>query len=303
MDVAVIDLGSNTFHLLITRWTDRTHSTILYKERIFVGLSEGGIKRVLPHQMSLGLEAIQHFNKILHQYGSPITRVMGTAILRTADNRDEFINKAEEILGQSLEIINGQREAELIYEGICLNPSAITGTHLIMDIGGGSTEFIITDEGKKVWSQSYELGVGVLYAKFQKSDPITEEDHQLLRTHIFETCSELWQILDKHPCTYLTGASGSFEVLQSIENIPTVPTDLTLIPIASFESVYNKIIYSSLAERLLIPGLPMERTKLIVVGFILMDEIIKRSMPKSLYVSQYALKEGVLSEMVKSNFP
>ena len=96
----------------------------------------------------------------------------------------------------------------------------------------------------------------------------------------FETCSELWQILDKHPCTYLTGASGSFEVLQSIENIPTVPTDLTLIPIASFESVYNKIIYSSLAERLLIPGLPMERTKLIVVGFILMDEIIKRSMPE-----------------------
>lgn len=298
MNLAVIDLGSNTFHLLIAKCSRRGIESILYKERIFVGLSEGGIDTIKQEKIALGLASLQHFKRKLMEFHSPKTRIIGTAILRHASNKNDFILPAEDIMGQKLEIINGQREADLIYKGISLNPKASSGTHLVMDIGGGSTEFILIKDGIKIWSQSYNIGVGVLYARFQKTDPISADDEIQIKNYITETCEDLWIAIEANPCEYVTGASGSFEVLQNIEQSHLDLLDLSPFTLDAFYRIHATLINASYEERLQMKRLPKERAKLIVVGIILMQTIIEKVKPKSLYISQFALKEGVLSEMI-----
>ncbi|MEZ4910802.1 MAG: hypothetical protein R2774_08060 [Saprospiraceae bacterium] len=302
MHLAVIDLGSNTFHLLIANCNKDGIESIVYKKRIFVGLSEGGIDSISLEKIQLGLDAITDFKRKLLEFDVLRTRILGTAILRQASNKNDFILPTEDIMGQNLEIINGQKEADLIYKGICLNPKSSLGTHLVMDIGGGSTEFIIIKNGEKIWSQSYNIGVGVLYARFQKTDPISSEDKMRIKKYIIETCEDLWIAIDANPCEFVTGASGSFEVLQNIEQSPLDLLDLSPFTLDAFDRVYDTIINTSYDARLQMKRLPKERAKLIVVGMILMQTVIEKVQPNALFISQFALKEGALSEMITAAF-
>ncbi|HMU04396.1 MAG TPA: hypothetical protein PJ990_12270, partial [Saprospiraceae bacterium] len=164
--IAVIDLGSNTFHLLIVKLGDDHTFETTYRERVFTGLSDGGIDIISNEKLAFGLETLRHFKNRLDEYQVIELKVIGTAVLRKASNRQLFIDEANKILNAHINIIDGQKEAEYIYKGIMLLPVLRVGTHLIMDIGGGSTEFILVSDGKKLWSESYTLGVGVLHNLF-----------------------------------------------------------------------------------------------------------------------------------------
>jgi len=296
---AVIDLGSNTFHLLIVeKKSDNTFET-LFRKRVFTGLSDGGIELIKEERMKYGLETIREFKQILTSYDSPTLRVVGTAVLRKAANRQIFIDQANEILEKDIEIIDGDTEADYIYKGIILMDELRKGTHLIMDIGGGSTEFILIKDGVKLWSRSFQIGVGALHETFHISEPINNKEILLMKSFILNTIPDLIPVIDTYKPTTLSGASGSFEVLETMSGIDPQCTKLTSISPDYFNSLYQIIVSADYEQREKLAGLPKERVKLIVVGMVLKKIICDLIQPTHILVSPYALKEGILSEMIE----
>lgn len=293
---AIIDLGSNTFHLLIAHIENNNIISTIFKKRIFVGLGDGGIDILKQDSIAKGLDALREFRKILDNNHTDEYIVTGTAALRTAINAMDFIKPAEDILETRISIIDGQKEAELIYKGASILSDMSQGYHIIMDIGGGSTEFIIVHENNKIWSHSYKLGVGVLHAGFQFSEPISNVEQSNLRQHIQNELTNLKDFIGDIKFESLIGASGSFEVLETMTGHPISTFQNRFIPIKNVWDISQRIIKANFDERKLMDGLPENRVKLIVVAMILIEEVLKIINPKAIQVTPYALKEGLLIE-------
>jgi exopolyphosphatase / guanosine-5'-triphosphate,3'-diphosphate pyrophosphatase len=296
MRCAIIDLGSNTFHLLIAEIIDNKITT-LFRERVFTRLSDGGIERLNDVSIDKGLSTLLSFRSSIDQYDVDKIKIIGTAALRTASNAETFILPAEKIMGHPIMIIDGDHEAELIYKGVKLLSPMIERS-LIMDIGGGSTEFIIVEGGQKIWAQSYKLGVGVLHALFHKSEPITKQEVSAAKDHIIASIAPLLLHIKSNPIITLIGASGSFEIFESMTGKTTFEREVNQIDINDARAIIEKITTANLEQRQSMEGLPPDRTKLIVVGMILVDVILDEVKPQILFVTPYALKEGLLSEMM-----
>lgn len=297
MKAAAIDLGSNTFHLLIVEGEKGSIQKELFRQRIFVGLGDGGIEWLSEEAIERGLEACLAFRKMMNASGVDRLKVTGTAALRTAANAREFTARAEAILGIKIDVIDGNEEARYIFEGV-RQLSALVAPTIIVDIGGGSTEIILAKNGKMVWAQSYVLGVGVMHAAFHHLEPIGTEAEQALRAHIRMTLGPLQEYLLSFPVEVFIGASGSFEVLESMTGKPTYKNMLNAVEIRDAYKISRLIISKSREERMQLPGMPLERVKLIVVAMILIDEILKLTGDVKLMVTPYALKEGLLAELL-----
>lgn len=297
MNVAVIDLGSNTFHLLIVEIKKDKSFKEVYRKREFTALCEGGIDFLKQTSIDIGLKACIFFNTMMKEFKVEQALITGTAALRFAVNADDFIAPAEKIFGQKLDIIDGQEEAELIFEGIRLLHEMKDAT-LIMDIGGGSTEFIIAREGKILWKHSFKLGVGVMYADYHRSEPIDEKEEAGLRLHIRNELVDLKHKLREINIKSLIGASGSFEVLESMSGLNIEKDIAHEITIQNSTNIIQSIIRADYSKRQKMDGLPQDRVKYIVVAMILIDEVLHLAKPKQIIVSPYALKEGLIVKLM-----
>ncbi len=296
---AVIDLGSNTFHLLIVEKDNIDGFFTVHKERIFTGLSEGGVDTIAPESIQRGLAALHRFREVIGISDVNSLTVIGTASLRKANNRQVFISQGEEILGTRIRIIDGLAEAEYIFRGVMLLPGMDAGTKLIMDVGGGSTECILVCDGKKAWANSYPIGVGILHALFHKSDPISQREIEAMEMYIESHTADLSDAILWYKPELLVGASGSFEVLETMSG-GAISTDVPRVILAdTFYSLYSKITRATTAERTAMPGIPPDRVKLIVVGMVLKKYVFDLVSSPSILVSPFALKEGVISEMMQ----
>ena len=294
--IGIIDLGSNTFHLLIVETTGDKPFKTLYKERCFVGLAEDGIEHLSARAMDKGMAALAKFKSILEDHNVSQFKVTGTAALRSAKNKDVFVEAVQNNHGIEIEIIDGQREAELIFKGVSLL-YPMCGNHLIMDIGGGSVEFIVVQNGQKIWSKSSNIGVGVLHNKFHHTEPIAKEEISELKTFLNEELRDLKTMVDNMNIETLVGASGSFEVVETMNDKAIAANTISDVSLADYKKVSSKIIGASLEERSEMDGLPLSRVKLIVVAMVLIDFVIDVINPSKIMISPYALKEGLLSEL------
>jgi len=145
---AVIDLGTNTCNLLIANTLSDNLFETMYDRKLPVKLGRGGIHNNILMQDAIerGITALQHHADTIHDYDVSKVIVIGTSALRGAANRDEFIEKVRELLGWEIKIIDGELEAALIFRGVRLSLPDRMGKYLIMDIGGGSTEFILAND-------------------------------------------------------------------------------------------------------------------------------------------------------------
>jgi len=295
--VAVIDFGTNTFHILIV--SDEAPPFIeIYRQRIFVNLAESGIQKLGKASIARAKEAVLLFKKILDEHDLKELRLYGTEALRLASNGNQVTGFIKDTLGCSAEIISGEREAELILKGTRSIVHLDIGTNLLMDIGGGSVEFICCHNGNTTYQKSVQLGVTVLFNNFSKTDPISKHDIQEIESFITNKLRTLLSILKSYSNISLIGASGSFEVLQSMLEKKVKRSDTSSFKIEQFEQLYATMVKANLGERLQMEGLPEQRAKLIVVAFILMKTILNQADFKEIIVSPFALKEGAIAEMI-----
>jgi exopolyphosphatase/guanosine-5'-triphosphate,3'-diphosphate pyrophosphatase len=300
--VAIIDMGTNTFHLLIADVMERSHS-IIYREKLPVKIGQGGINNgIITHEgKERALQALQVFKLKLEEFHCEMVSAFGTSALRSAKNGQMIIDEINRI-GIPARIISGDEEAELIYKGVRAAIPLGLKKSLIIDIGGGSVEFIIANEKEIFWKQSLDIGGQRLLEKFHQHDPITEDELKNL-DHFFE--KELQPVflkLTEHQPHVLVGSSGTFDTLSEIfcvRNNIRYSLDLTETPLTfeSFYEVYHELIKKDRAARLAIPGMIEMRVDMIVVASCLIKYLIEKHSFENIKVSTYSLKEGVLASL------
>lgn len=298
---AVIDLGTNTFHLLIAEEGPAGKIKEIFRERRFVKLAEEGIETIGAAPYRRGLETLQHFRRILaaHDVPAEMVRAFGTAALRTASNGRAFIREVRESTGIEIRLISGDREAELIYKGVVMAAPPTDEYMLIMDIGGGSVEFIIANKDGVEWARSFPVGVAVLYKNFHRHEPILPEEitaiHQFLRKEL----GPLMEALALFPARRLVGASGTFDVLEFFLSEEQAHLLNATIPTEKFFPFYEQLVQMDDAQRRNMKGMPLDRVDMIVVALILIKLVLGMTDIRQITVSAYAMKEGMLYEMMR----
>ena len=299
--LGVIDIGTNTFHLLIVAWNTENNSfKQLERKRIFVKLGTSNIGFIDAPAYQRGINALLEFKQLLDKNLCEQHIAFGTSAIRNASNADAFCNEVKETIGIDIKKISGDREANLIYKGIKLSFPFDEHPCLIMDIGGGSVEFILANRDQVFYAQSFRIGVGVLSGKFHTEDPIPSEQIANLKSYLERELNPLFNNLDKHSAETLIGASGTFDVLESIlPKSPLSPTAnvLNTKNLAEFSA---DVISKNISERMKMEGIPHTRADLIVVALILVNFVLEKQKFKQLVISKYSMKEGMLSEMMKS---
>jgi exopolyphosphatase/guanosine-5'-triphosphate,3'-diphosphate pyrophosphatase len=296
--VGIIDLGSNTFHLLILGLNKNGTFREVFKQRDFVALGEGGLGLINPQAFERGINTLKSYFEILNQEGIKNIRAIGTAALRSANNGSDFIEKARDLFGLDIELIDGNREAELIYKGVKLLLPNSHMPYLIMDIGGGSVEFIIIQDGEMEYAESFNVGIAQIHSKYCKNDPISDKEIREISYYLNDHLINLHQALSGYEEVQLVGSSGSFEILENMTGLENNKALLSEISIKKFEIIYQKIVHSNQEERENMPNLPKERAKLVVPALILMNYIIEKVNANKIIVCPYALKEGLASELI-----
>lgn len=295
---AVIDLGTNTFHLLIADPNAEGTFREVHRVQSYTKLGFGGIQFIEPAFFERGIMVLREFRSDLDRFEVQVLRAFGTAALRTASNGGHFVQKALEETGIPITVIDGQEEARLIYQGVSLAcPPIDEYPMLIMDIGGGSVEFILADANGMRWAQSFPVGVAVLYRRFHHHEPILQEEKQALYSFLEETLHPLFQVLRANPVRYLVGAAGAFDVVEGMITGQWSSNPFAEIPIEGFPEIFERVTRATLEERRNMENLPNQRADLIVVGFLLIDFILRNAGISKLGVSHYSLKEGMLREM------
>jgi len=195
-------------------------------------------------------------------------------------------------------VITGDIEAEYIYHGVNAT-GAITASTLIMDIGGGSTEFIICNPHMPVWKKSFNVGASRLMQAYFNSDPINEADKIKIQSHLDEVLDELKVACSIYRPSHLIGSAGAFETFAGLisEDLDLNTIKWAPIPIASYQQLSKKLIASTHAERDQMPGLIKLRVDMIVMAAILTDYVISSCAIKEISLSTYDLKMGVLSTL------
>lgn len=297
MRKAVVDLGSNTFHLLIAEVDDHGNFAELHRRRFFIGLAEAGLSTIRPAAIDRGIHALKQFYLDIQEYKVESTVLVGTSSLRSASNATEVRKQFETIIGQEIQIIDGTREAQLIQKGISVltEKEDAFRSYAILDIGGGSTECIIVVDGEAILTNSYKLGVGTLYNRRKYSDPMLNDEIYELQHFIQNTIADFSRLGRKHKITTLVGSSGSMEVVANLSST-SVPSDrLSKINMSDFINAYHKVIDSTQESLAMNDKITKERSRLISVGMVLLKCVVDEMNIQSMYYSPYAVKEGLLA--------
>jgi exopolyphosphatase / guanosine-5'-triphosphate,3'-diphosphate pyrophosphatase len=296
---AVIDLGTNTFNLLIADNIEGKLVTVHSDKRAVLlgmdGINEG---RIAEPAMERAKDALKFFSSSCLIRQTDMIIGIGTSALRAASNSEELLIYASEELNISIEIISGQREAELIYYGVRLT-YPFSESAVIMDIGGGSTEFISANSSGIERVTSLDIGVSRIFQVMNKPEEFTSD-------HI----SEVLSFLEGEACGFfkdvksnvLIGSSGSFETLYSLvfeKEFPDSNESLE-IPMAEVLRELNWIINSSLEDRKNNPWIVPIRKKMLPISAVKMKWVIEKLGIEQLFVSPYSLKEGVFSNKEQS---
>ena len=306
MKVAVLDLGTNTFHLMIAQVNkDRTWKKELHR-KITVKLGQGGIHRnwIAPGPFSRGINAIGEFRKSIDASGVNKIFAFGTAALRTADNGLDFLKQIARDYRIRVQLINGDEEAFLIYSGVRKAVRMGEDVSLIMDIGGGSTEFILATGSKVLWKQSFKLGAALLREKFRISDPVSGTELRTLNGHFQSILKPLLSACTKYKPVRLIGSAGSFETVASMIRFrnPAAGSHYGKsshrIAVADLNALHKDLIRSTTAKRKEMRGLISMRVDMIVPASILLNFVLKNVPVKEIILSSYSLKEGVIEKMI-----
>jgi exopolyphosphatase/guanosine-5'-triphosphate,3'-diphosphate pyrophosphatase len=302
MKIAVIDLGTNTFNLLIVETDTIGGYKKISSNRIPVKLGEGTINKgfIADVPFSRGIEALKVYSSIIKEQNIEKVVALATSAIRTAKNGLDFVEKAKSEAGINVEVIDGDREAELIYFGNRKAVQMSDELSLIMDIGGGSTEFIIGNKDSIVWKQSFLLGAARLLELINPSDPITESEIKTLFAHFDEQLIPLQEAIKNNVPIELIGSSGAFDSVVDMmageyntETLSDKKTEYN-IDLEKYFSLSKKIIASTYNERLKTKGLIEMRVDMIVISCLFLDYILNKFNLKKLRVSTYSLKEGVI---------
>lgn len=306
--LASLDLGTNTFRLLIADFSDGGKLTPLLRKRVITRLGEGFHKdgSIQPQAADRAGKALLSFSTILDEYQVEQVFAVATSVVREAANGKKITHDLFKQTGLPIRTLTGIEEAHLTLKGVFSVLQDTTKLSLVIDIGGGSTELILSEDTLPIQTDSINLGVVHLAEQLITSDPPSEQDLSLLHEQIRKSLSAnsaaqyLAACSPSHPPLSLIGTAGTVTTLAAMDQrlADYDPLKINNYPLArtSLETMYTQLTTLPLSERTAIPGLEKGREDLIIPGTAILIEIMKRFECTSLIVSDAGLLEGVLLE-------
>lgn len=294
--IAVIDLGTNTFNLLIVDKVDNGFTEV-FGTKVGVGLGLGGINenRIQEDAIVRALATLKDFKTTCENYDVLDIIAYGTSAIRNALNRNEFVGRVEQTTGIEIRVISGNREAELIYHGVKMGIK-IDDPFIIMDIGGGSTEFILGDKNDFSEAASFEIGAARIYQAFAFSDPFTQEDCEKIEAYLDAGVGTFFNQIE---VDCLIGASGSFETFYEILADKKYPLSTYVeLNLGDLRGVLDKIIFSTIADREKDERIIPIRKKMAPIAAVKIRWIMRKLSIQKVMISPFSLKEGVLCELI-----
>jgi exopolyphosphatase/guanosine-5'-triphosphate,3'-diphosphate pyrophosphatase len=261
-----------------------------------VKLASGGLHTIDSESIDRAVQVMKEFAFQITELQVETTYAIATAALREADNGKEVAKTLEKETGIAIEIIDGQQEAHFILKGIRSALPPLASPCLIMDIGGGSVEFILFQGQEILFAKSYKIGVALLFKSFHKHDPISQNEISNITQYLQSEIADLINLLDGIPEYFLVGASGSFEVIQDV--MPKRKTEMhwSELEMDGLDEYLTEVIQADLIHRKLRKEIPAERLDYIVVAYLLIRFLIRTKPPTGLFYCDYALKEGVIAD-------
>lgn len=296
MRVAVIDLGTNTFHLIIADLS-AAGVNVIYKTNVPVRLGQGRINEniIIPEAFERGLQTLKDFKTEIDHHQVTLVRAIATSAVRSAGNGQDFVKQARDKPGIEIEVITGEQEAEFIFNGVKAT-GVIEQTSLVMDIGGGSTEFIICTPTAFLWKKSYNIGAARLMQAFFHEDPIGTAEKSEIHQHLTAELEDLKKACIKYGPKTLIGSAGAFETFAAmlLKDIDVNEIKSAKLDLHAYQTLSAKLITSTHAERAAMPNLIALRVDMIVIAAILTDFVINETGLQNISLSTYDLKMGVL---------
>ena len=304
MRVAVIDMGTNVYNLLLADVVPGAWNRV-HEMKQPARLGDGGLRSGVLSERAFDAasEAMDRLTAQLAAWGgAERTYALATSAVREAENGLDFAEFIEEKYHIPVEVISGDREATLIYKGIREGVQLKEDTVLMLDIGGGSNEFIIADAGKIYWKHSFPLGMARLLEQFKPGDPITSKEAKQVRSYLKQEMAVLWQTLEHYAVTALVGSSGSFDTYRSLLTGAAKEKEPSChIGLSAFAELYHQLLHSTTAERMAMKGMTPVRVDFIVLAAILTNLVIEKAGVTKIIQCSYSLKEGVICELAESN--
>ena len=298
MKTAVIDLGTNTFNLLIADVMD-SKFTVIHSEKEGVALGMGGINSniISPEAFDRGIRALRHFNFMCIHHKVEVINAFGTSALRDATNSDLFIKQIKDELGISVNIISGEKEADLIYKGVLWSYD-FRNPGVIMDIGGGSTEFIFANKEGITDLVSLNIGVSRIFQELKLSDPLTDQDILSITNWLDNKADGFF---DGKQEELLIGASGSFETFYELIYSQPFPDKLKCseIPMKTLNHMIDWVIFSTQEDRDTNEFIIPIRKKMAPIAAVKTKWVIEKLGISRTMISRCSLKEGALREGIK----
>lgn len=310
MRIAALDLGSNSFHLLVAdAHPDGTITPVVRdKEMLRLGETVARHGRIPPLELDRAVATVRRFRLLAESAGAQEIHACATSATRLAENGDELADRIEEEAGVHVRVISGLDEAELIFTAIKASVVLDPAPAIAIDIGGGSVEFMIGDATGLAWAGTTRLGVGVLTSTFVHSDPLEKQERRHLREHIRELLAPVATAVAEHRPRLAVGSSGTIEalarlVLAARPDPPPTSVNQLRITLDELLPIHQELLGSSAAERRKMPGMDPKRVELIVAGSMLLRTILDVIGLDELIVSEWALREGIVLDALARHEP
>ena len=310
MRIAAVDLGSNSFHLLVADVHPDGSFTRISSEKEMLRLgdvvSREGI--ITTEAADAAVATMRRFRLIAEAAGATEILACATSALRTATNGDEVLDRISNEAGIDADAIDGLEEARLIFTAIRAAVTIDPAPAVCFDLGGGSLEIMVGDIAGMTWAASERLGVARLTAEFVRTDPIDPADRRRLREHIVDVLGPKAVDVGAHEPKMAIGSSGTIEDLGHMiaarrdERVPHTLHHLAFSR-SELDELRDDLVASTSAQRRKMPGLDTKRVDLIVAGAELMSIAMELFEVQDLTVSEWALREGMVLDAIGRHEP
>ena len=296
--IAAVDLGSNSFHMIVAQVTesDGLQKVDKLKEmvRLRGGLDENNNLSIEKEKQALA--CLQQFGERIRHLPSDCVRIAGTNTLRTMQDASQFLAKAKEALGHSVAIIAGHEEARLVYLGVAHTLSDDHGFRFVMDIGGGSTEFIIGKEFKPIHLESLNVGSVSITQKFFLNGSLNKKCWKKANKYLSLEMTPLKTAYKKGQWEVATGSSGSIKATQNI--IQALNLEKFEITLSALHAIRDRMIEAKHVDALNLPGLKNDRLPVYAGGLAVLIAAFETLQIDEMTVSDGALREGLLYDLI-----
>ncbi|BAZ84004.1 Ppx/GppA phosphatase family protein [Dolichospermum compactum] len=304
--IAAIDIGTNSLHIVIVKIEAALPSfTIIAREKETVRLGDRNLMTgdLKPEIMSKAIACLGRFKTLAESLGTNSIVAVATSAVRESPNGKEFLHQIETEVGLIVDLISGPEEARRIYLGVLSGMEFNNKPHIIIDIGGGSTELILGDSEEPRSLTSTKIGAVRLTGELIASDPISETEFKYLQAYargmLERSVEEVQGKLKIGDSPQLIGTSGTIETIATIharEKLGLIPTTLNgyQFSLQDLRTWVNRLRKMTNVERAAIAGMPEKRSEVILSGAVILQEAMTLLGVESLIVCERSLREGVI---------